>query len=651
MTTTHEPLYIDIETYSRIDIKKNSAYKYAADEEFEILMAAWALGDGPVKVAIGQEEIAQIPGLWDLTEKVAHNAAFERICFSQLAREADPHGMMGQHDYLSPEPWTDTMALAAEAGYPRGLEQLASALGTELKDTAGTALIHFFCKPNRQGKRNMPEDHPEKWAQFVEYCRQDVVALRDVHKALPDWPTEAEREAYMVDQYINDTGIPVDLDMAREAEKAAYANKGPDEAEFSRLTGVDNPNSNPKVMAWFRENFVDVPNLQAKTVEDLLKLPTVDEDAFDGYLLGLTDDKPEGITPTVRRVLELRQELALVAAKKYTAAIARTSEDGRLRGAFAFFGAHTGRWAGRGVQLQNLPSATMGGKDDSDEQIERAVAEAALDVKLGLGASPHDLKALVRAMFVGPFTVVDYAAIEARVVSWLAGEQWALDAFAAGRDIYVETAERMGDGMTRKDGKVAVLALGYNGGINSLRVMGAEGSDAKLKFLVRQWREANEYIVNLWREMDEAFKQGDCAVGQHLYIVKDGGDRYLTLPSGRAIGYHNLKARWKQTDYGRRRVVSFADPAKWPARMDTYGGKLVENVTQAVARDILSEAVVRLHKAGKEVVGHVHDEILTLGASPTSVQEITEIMVQQPTWAEGLPLSAEGFTCARYRKG
>jgi DNA polymerase len=237
------------------------------------------------------------------------------------------------------------------------------------------------------------------------------------------------------------------------------------------------------------------------------------------------------------------------------------------------------------------------------------------------------------------------------VVAWLAGEEWALQAFRDGRDIYVETAERMG-GLTRKEGKVAVLALGYNGGTNSLEAMGAEGTKEQLQFLVNQWRNANENIVQMWAEMDNAFRVGDRPVGDRLFIRKDGKDRYLELPSGRAIGYHDLKARWITDKWDRRRkVVSFADPKKRGLRTDTYGGRLTENVTQAVARDILSEAVVRLHNAGHKVVGHVHDEILvedTDGFSPVDV--VNKIMTIVPDWAEGLPLDGEGYSTARYRK-
>jgi DNA polymerase len=624
-------LYIDIETYSSVDIKKNSVYKYAAAPDFLILMAAWAIDDGPVQIALDPGDINAIPGLWDdQVEKVAHNAAFERICFSAFLREvADWVGQdIEPHEYLRPEDWTDTMALASEWGYPKSLGQLAKALGAEEKDEAGTRLINLFCKPNRKGQRTLPEDKPEEWQQFIAYCGQDVETLRDVHHKLPDWPTETERQTYLVDQYINDRGIAVDVEMARSAVATAEDNRMVDEIEFMRLTKVQNPGSNPQVLGWLKDQGVPATNLQAATVTELLA----------------GDD----LTPKVRRVLELRQDLALVAAKKYSAALDRVNADGRLRGAFAFFGAHTGRWAGRGVQLQNLPSATLGGKDAPDHEIETAIAVGVLDLKLGLGADAHTLKALVRAMFTGPLTVVDYASIEARVLAWLAGEEWALGAFADGRDIYVETAERMG-GMTRKEGKVAVLALGYNGGVNSLRAMGADGSDKQLQRLVTQWRNANPAIVDLWAEMDSAFKAGDASVGDYMYVEKDGNDRLIRLPSGRAVVYHDVRQKWQETQFGRRRVADFADPKGPGFRTATYGGRLCENVTQAVARDILADALVRLHGKGYPIALHVHDEVGIDGDYP--VDEIVRVMTDKPAWAKGLPIAAEGYKCRRYRKG
>lgn len=623
-----QELFIDIETYSRVNLKTSNVYRYVEDDEYQILMAAWALDDGPVQLALGHDEILQIPGLWDgeVTLKIAHNAAFERINFSRLLQLT---GALEPLEFLPPEHWDDTMPLAGEHGYPQTLDSLGRALGGEQKDSAGTSLISKFCKPNRKGTRNLPEDYPEDWEAFKRYCIQDVVTLRDIYRALPKWPTEAEWRAWIVDQRINDRGIKVDTVLAASAVETAEENRMVQELQVSSLSGIINPGSGPQMLAWLNSQGVQVSNMQADTVK--------------GLLAGELD-------PVVRTVLELRQELALVAAKKYTAALDRVNPDNRLRGSFQFHGAHTGRWAGRGVQLQNLPSATIAPPEGGD--VDEAIGAAALDVSLGLGANAHDLKALVRAMFVGPFTVVDYSAIEARVLAWIAGEDWALDAFLSGRDIYVETASRMGPRYTRKDGKVATLALGYNGGVGSLRAMGADGADAVLKKLVYQWRDANENIVGLWGELEEAFRRGDSSAGEHLYVEKDGDDRRIVLPSGRGITYHNLKREWKTDAYNNRRsVITFSDPQRFPYRTDTYGGRLTENVTQAIARDILAEALVRLWDNGYPVVGHVHDEILVETSTPTSIQQVTQLMVHQPEWAVGLPLNAEGFTCPRYRKG
>lgn len=614
-------LFIDLETFSDIDLRKSNAYRYTESDQFQILMAAYAIGGDPVQVVFGAD-IFDIPGLWDPSvEKIAHNAPFERIALSKFARcqhELNPG------EYLDPEEWTDTQALAALAGYPQKLEKLAEALGGELKDSAGTLLINWFCKPDRKGQRRLPEDHPEKWAQFVEYCRQDVVTLRDVHRKLPTWPSEHERRVYLTDQRINDRGIQVDTVMAQAAIDAQEENKIGQFNEMVELTGLENPNSNVQLLGWLKGQGVGVANLQAATVTALL------EDAL-----------PE----PVERVLELRQELALVAAKKYQAALDRVNADGRLRGSFAYHGAHTGRWAGRGVQLQNLPSASLAEKDAPAEVVDRTIAAAVLDLYLGYGADAKTLKALVRPMFTGPFTVVDYSAIEARVVAWLAGEEWALQAFRDGRDIYVETAERMG-GMTRKEGKVAVLALGYNGGTGSLRAMGADGSDEKLQYLVTQWRNANPAIVQFWADMQRAFRNGGQA--GRITVEKDGADRLVRLPSGRAIVYHDLKERWVEKWGNQVRQISFADPKPPYFRVDTYGGRLVENVTQAVARDVLAAALVSLDRNGYPVVGHVHDEVLVEGVYP--VEEIAGVLNALPDWAAGLPIDAAGYICPRYRK-
>lgn len=621
-------LFVDIETYSSVDLKKCGAYRYSESPDFDIMMAAWAIDDDPVQIALGMDQVFEIPGLWtpDFL-KVAHNAAFERICFSRIMPEDgfDPE----PPKYMDPRQFLDTQALAGEMGYPQKLEFLAKALGVQEKDSAGVHLINFFCKPDRNGRRRRPEDHPEKWQQFIKYCMQDVETLRDVRRKLGDFPTEIEREVWIADQLINDAGIPVDLDMVRAAVDAAAYNAFEQDLQFIELTGVKNPGSLPQIHSWLASEAVHLPNLQGDTIEE--------------YLERNTD-----VSSKVREALELKQELALVASKKYTAALQRTSPDGRLRGAFHFFGAHTGRWAGRGVQLQNLPRQSLAAKGDTDEVVDGKIQSAVDALKTGNGADAFTLKALVRSMFVGPLTVVDYSAIEARVVSWLAGEEWALQAFRDGRDIYVETAERMG-GLSRQEGKVAVLALGYGGGVQALRQMGAEGTDEKLKFLRDQWRDANPRIKSYWYELEDAFRHGGAA-GEFINVEKDGSDRYVRLPSGRAVVYHNLKGKMVTNEWGQARMqINFASPKALGLRTRTWGGTLTENITQAVARDVLAEAMIRLQSKGHEIVGHVHDEVLVLGTP--SIEEITEIMVDPPEWSTGLPIDAEGFQCPRYRKG
>ena len=619
-------LYIDIETRSRVDLRKSNVYRYVADPSFDILMATWSLDGSPVVAATTREEIEAIPGLRDPSvEKVAHNAPFERICFSRYF--GLPTG-----EYLDPAEWDDTMPLAAEHGYPQSLDALAKALRATEKDSAGAHLIRHFSMPNRRGEFNAPEDHPEKWDEFIRYGIQDTETLIEVADRLPEWPP-GERELYIADQRINDRGIALDRELAEAAVDAGEINLIEQELEFINLTGVDNPNSRPQVLAWFEEHGLPLPNLQAATVESTLRD---------------LRDAPEGERDEVAiRVLELRQDLALIASSKYLTAIGSSCEDDRLRGAFRFFGAHTGRWAGRGVQLHNLPRAQL----DTVEETEAAIET----VKTGGGAGSYTLKALVRALFTGPFVVSDYSAIEARVVAWLAGEQWVLDAFEAGRDIYVETAGRMFDldegaaRARRHEGKVAVLALGYNGGVGSLRAMGADGVDSHLQGLVDRWRKTNPAIVQMWKDFDSAFYHGG-EVGSGLIRVEvQGRDRFLRLPSGRAITFHGVVAKSEMGPFGPRRRLTFLDPRRNWARVDTYGGRLTENVTQAVARDILGAALIELADRGFPVVGHIHDEVLVEGG-PDDLDEVVDAMCAKPAWAEGLPIAAEAFTTHRYRK-
>lgn len=617
-------LRLDIETRSRVDLKAHGVYRYVECPDFRILMCGWSFDGSPVRVETDPDRIARIPGLYDPeVEKIAHNSAFERICFSRFS--GLPTG-----SYLEPEQWTDTEALAGVLGYPRKLEKLAPVLGAEPKDPAGTRLINFFCKPNRNGEWNRPEDHPEKWLEFMMYCGQDVETLIEVERLLPEWPAR-ELEIFLADQKVNDRGFRVDLDLARKAHDVAQENRVRHEDEVRVLTGIANPGSQPQLLGWFQEAKVGIPDIKAETIEKALLRP----------------DLP----PVERRVLELRQELAGTAISKFPAALGGACEDGRMRGRLRYFGAHTGRWSGRGLQPQNLPRESLTvdcphSKDPCSPCIEARTDAAILDLYLGLGADPTTLKALVRSLLLGPLTVVDYSAIEARVIAWLAGEWWAINAFNAGRDIYVETAERMG-GLTRAQGKVAVLALGFAGGRGSLRAMGAQGTDTELDFLVKQWRRANPKIVRMWGNLEDSF--GDGGKLGRLEVVVEGRDRLLVLPSGRAICYRNVRwERFRDRKTGKpKEAFRFDDPRGF--RQDTYGGRLAENATQAVARDLLAEALVRLEDNGFRAVAHVHDEIIVEGDHP--VDSVKKIMVAAPSWATELPIDGEGFTCRRYRKG
>lgn len=625
-------LWIDIETYSSVDLSKTGVYRYAASDDFEILMAAWSNDGETVHVALSENDIRAIPGILDPdVTKVAHNAQFERICFSRFF--GLPPGT-----YLPPDDWHDTQAVAAEHGWPQSLEMVGPSVTSERKDSAGTRLINIFCKPNRKGARTRPEEKPMEWLDFIAYCEQDVYTLIAVDRALGDHITVTEREIFLADQRVNDHGIRIDTELAERAVEAAESNQERQKARIVALTGgaVQNPSSTVQMMSWLRAEDIPAPNLRADTVQDLLR---------------------GDLKPHQREILELRQELALVASKKYASALESVLPDGRLRGTLKFFGAHTGRWAGRGTQLQNLPRLGFDNVVDESLTIEELYA--------GEGATAEDLKRLVRPMFVGPFTVVDYSAIEARVLAWLAGEQWVLDAFEQGRDLYVETADRMG-GLSRSQGKIAVLALGYNGGARSLRAMSGDDdfegrTDEQLREdFVIPWRRANPRIVRLWELLQNCMS--DLGPAGPILRMTESEDRlgravHMWLPSGRPITYHGVQwetyavedpetGRWvRKTGW---RYASPKNPFNRKQRIGTYGGRLAENATQAVARDLLAEALVRLHRRGYSVASHVHDEFLVEGNH--DVDEIRAIVNELPSWARGLPVDGSGFVCERYRK-
>lgn len=593
-------LYVDIETYCSLDLRKHGVYQYTEYPDFEILMASWALDGEPVTGVGGEISVMSNlrrylvdPGIL----KVAHNSSFERACFSQV---------LGRP--LDPEDWDDTLPRAYLWGFPGGLDALAVSLGLGRgKDKAGSSLIRMFCMP-RRGRRVHAEDSPERWEDFRRYNDQDVEVLRDVDLRLPDWPP-GERKVWEEDQRINERGIRMDVSMARSAEQAALDNSETSREILRTLTGNPdlNPNSVQQLQSEFKKLGLLLPDLRKETVQAYLESGPID--------------------PLQRKVLEVRADLALSASKKYRAGLDRVSEDGRLRGSFVYHGAHTGRWTGRGLQPQNLPREQFSTQEEQDSAIS--------DLDLGLGADPVTLKKLVRSVFIGPFVVMDYAAIEARVVAWLAGETWALEAFRAGRDIYVETAERMGARYTRSEGKVAVLALGYNGAVSSLMAMGFKGTESEAVKIVRLWRANNPNIVDLWGDLERCFRSGG-QIGEHLRIEAHGSDRHIILPSQRPLVYRDVKrrnGRWTFSD-GR-------------GRADTYGGRLCENVTQAVARDILAQGLLNLREAGQQVVAHVHDEVIVEGTDDHAVKAA---LLRKPAWAKSLPLDGKAFVCDRYRK-
>lgn len=649
-------LHLDLETYSACDLKKSGVYKYAEHETTRVLLAAYAIDDDPVEVLYADDDEAERKLLEKLVtlgltgnrvEKAAHNANFERIVLTGRLRA---RGLFNASDgvMLPSDWWYDTMALAALAGYPRSLMGWTKAVGSAPKDSAGSDLIRWFSVPNRKGVRR-PMTGDRRTEDWVRYCRQDVEAMRDaIGKTIElcggKDPLEGhERWVWRADQEINDVGIKVDTRLAKAAVAADERIRGramgkartlieltgPDPRPASAVKKGDpiNPASINQLMSWLKAQGVGMDDLRETSVDDALADPE--------------------LPPHVRAVLEARAEAGGAASKKFAAMLARVSSDGRLRGGLMYGAAHTLRWGGRGLQMQNLPRAGFKTETEELEGLKRILGHS--DDMTAL-----DLKKAVRPSLVGPFTVVDYSAIEARVLAWLAGEEWVLQAFRDGRDIYVETGKMMG-GLDRFHGKVATLALGYGGGIGALRVMGgaALGDDDKLASLRDAWRASSQATVQWWSTLEDAWRNGGPA-GKRIHVEPHGEDRAVVLPSGRRLWYRGCGVMHREDDYGRPvQRLSYIDPSR--GRIETYGGRLTENVVQAVARDVLAAALVNLTGQGYRVVGHVHDEVLIEGDE--GVEEIAEIMCsvgQSPgdaSWAEGLPLAAAGYQCKRYRKG
>jgi DNA polymerase len=638
-------LHLDIETYSTVDLKKNTVYRYVEDEHWMILICSWCIGQGEIHTAYGHEEIKAIPGLFDpAVKKIAHNSDFERINFSAL--KGLPVGT-----YIDPEEYIDTAVLASLWGYPRSLKGFCKVVGGEAKDEAGGRLINMFSVPNRKGGRTLPEERPADWEAYVGYNRQDVISMRDnIYRLGKGFPSAEEYEAWITATRINDRGIKIDTALASAAHRQYEANKKKDLARVKEITGLDNPNSVQQFKGWLADQGFEMESIDKAHVAELLE----------------RDDLPD----EVREAVELKQLAALSAATKYVIAQGSTNSDGRLRGTIKYSNANTGRMTGVTLSPHNLPRDHF---TDAEGEHDMEAEQVAIDKLLaGIEVGSEDLKKLVRPLLVGPFTVSDYSAIEARLTAWAAGEDGVLEAFREGRDIYVATAERMGGkkaGFDRQRGKAATLGCGFGGGAGALLNLGGakiypKGTPdnviwAGLTSLVETWRVAHPHIVSWWKQVHTAFDKGGPAsrrIPVDVEIV--GNDRYVWLPSGRALVYHNCRREYvqpkdrngKPLPYRRRAWVCDAVVGNGTQRRIVGGPTQVENIIQAIGRDLLIHALVNVERAGFRTVTHVHDEIVTETTGGLTVERLSSLMCDLPDWAEGLPVEAAGYTTQRYRK-
>lgn len=821
-------LHLDIETYSTVDLKKNTVYRYVEDEEWQILICSWCVGQGEIHTAYGHEEISGIPGLFDpAVRKIAHNSDFERINFSAL--KGLPVGT-----YIDPEEYIDTAVLASLWGYPRSLKGFCKVVGGEAKDEAGGRLINMFSVPNRKGGRTLPEERPADWDAYVEYNRQDVVSMRDnIYRLGKGFPSAEEYEAWITTTRINDRGIKIDTALASAAHRQYEANKARDLARVKEITGLDNPNSVQQFKGWLADQGFEMESIDKAHVAELLE----------------RGDLPD----EVREAVERKQLAALSAATKYVIAQGSTNSDGRLRGTIKYSNANTGRMTGVTLSPHNLPRDHF---TDADGEHDTEAEQAAIDKLLaGVYVGSEDLKKLVRPLLMGPFTVSDYSAIEARLTAWAAGEDSVLESFRNGEDIYVATAERMGGakagfdrqrgksatlgciaegslvltdrglvpienvgiadkvwdgaefvrhdgviykgqkeamtydnltatpdhkvwasfegaprtvrldyaaacgarlvrtgssgapvrlsdarveygqqtehysgrvptrgvalhrggneeetprgvhpgadyraGATRSEGEAQELAqdrttvavydilnagprhrftvsnvlvhnCGFGGGAGALLNLGGAKIYPKgtpddviwegLTSLVETWRIAHPHIVSWWKQVHTAFDKGGPAsrrIPVDVEIV--GNDRYVWLPSGRALVYHNCRREYvqpkdrngKPLPYRRRAWVCDAVVGNGTQRRIVGGPTQVENIIQAIGRDLLTHALVNVERAGFRTVTHVHDEIVTETTGGLTVERLSSLMCDLPDWAEGLPVEAAGYTTQRYRK-
>lgn len=640
-------LSIDIETYSSVDLAKSGVYRYAEAPDFEVLLFGYSVDAGPVQVvdfACGEKipkEIQQAI-LDNNVTKWAFNAQFERICLSKY---------FGIH--LAPDSWRCTMVWSAYLGLPLSLEGAAIVTGADKKKlTEGKELIRYFsvpCKPtvtNGGRTRNLPEHAPEKWNSFKAYNLRDVEVELSIQEKLQKFPMpEEEWNNYILDQQINDRGIQLDLELVKKAIQCDEKVREELTSRLKELTDLDNPNSVVQMKSWLLEKGLETDSLDKASVKALLK------------------EAPEHLS----EVLELRQLLAKSSVKKYTAMENAVCTDGRARGLLQFYGANrTGRFAGRLIQVQNLPQNHL-----SDlEQARRLVRGGHFDaLEILYDSIPGVLSELIRTAFVPKkgykFIVADFSAIEARVIAWLAGETWRNEVFATHGKIYEASASQMfkvpleevtKGSPLRQKGKIAELALGYGGSVGALKAMGALDmglTEEELKPLVYAWRNANPNIVRLWWDVDRAVKEAvteRCRTETHrIRFEYRSGMLLIWLPSGRQLTY--VKPRIGINSFGSEAVTyeGVGATKKWE-RIESYGPKFVENIVQAISRDILCCAMRKLDEKGFDIVMHVHDEVVLEVPIEISVQDICALMGHTPPWAQGLLLRADGYECNFYKK-
>ncbi len=670
-------LFLDTETFSATDIKGAGLYRYMEDPAFEVMLLPYAWNDEPVRVLdlFDPADRAELPdiiaGLKDPdTLKVAHNAPFEREAYRQQ------FGF-----YQPPEEWLDTMVLCAMNGLPMSLEAAGAALQLEeQKLKEGTQLINYFCKPckptiaNGGRTRNLPEHAPDKWERFKAYAGRDVETMRHIFRRLEGYKvTDFERKVWALDARINERGVLIDTELAEAAIAVDEAFTAEHSAEMQKLTGLDNPNSVAQLKGWLETAGLECESLNKSTVKDL---------------------KDQATCRTTKRVLELRQLLGKTSTTKYQAMTRSACEDNRIRGILQYYGAgRTGRWAGRLVQLQNLPQNHLSDIGEVRELVRERDLET---LELLYDSVPDVLSQLIRTALIAKeghtFLVADYSAIEARVIAYLAGEQWRQDVFAGDGKIYeasyakafhvpIESVKK--GSPERQKGKIMELALGYGGGVNALLAFGADKlglTEAELQGLVTAWRNASPMIPNLWRRVEDAAKRALENPGRRVAVMRKYRDSARAAENEAVTGRTGYSQDflaggevctfWRDKDALRCKLPSGRILTYWQASIEngsvvfmgqnqttrkwektqTWGGRLVENIVQAFARDCLAVALVRLTEAGYRICFHVHDELIAEMPDSSRWQDMADIMGEPIDWAPGLLLRADGYDTKFYMK-